>query len=229
MPNSGTRLNRRLVELGLAASRRKADELIVSGMVKVNNIATTELVTFVEPTDIVTVNGKSGQVRDDILLRFHKPVGYISSHTRQGSAPTIFQLLPRAFHQLKIVGRLDRESEGLMLLTSSGDFVQKYSHPRNHVDKEYVVQVDRTIDNQLLNLLKQPVKIDGKPAQFDDIKRIDQYNIKVLLSEGRNRQIRRMLAQNGLEVVRLQRTRIGQYQLDRLPVGHYEFAKLELP
>lgn len=219
-----TRLNKRLVELGLATSRRSADALIAAGLVKVNAIATTSLATRIKADDHITVAGKSGKIRPHLTIAFNKPTGYICSHVTQGDTPTIFALLPKNFASLKIVGRLDKDSEGLMLLTSDGALVNHYSHPSNHQTKEYLVTTKQSINEQTLGVLKKPMTLDDRAVNFQTIRRINAHTIKIVLGEGRNRQIRRMLAQNELEVVRLQRIRIGDYQLGRLALGKYEFV-----
>lgn len=220
-----TRLNKRLVELGLASSRRGADTLILAGLVRVNAEPITKLATQVLADDRITVAGKTGQTRAHITIAFNKPTGYICSHAVQGETPTIFALLPKSFAQLKIVGRLDKDSEGLMLLTSDGALVNHYTHPSHRETKEYIITTAQTVDDRIFTAIKKPMSLDGRVAKFQTVTRINAHTLKVVMGEGRNRQIRRMLAQNKLEVVRLQRIRIGEHQLGRLALGKYEFVR----
>jgi len=221
------RLNKRLVELGLAESRRKADELISAHVVTINGQPSAALGQLVTPDDSIKVRGKSGTQKSDITILFHKPTGYISSHSRQGNTPTIFELLPKNFAHLKIVGRLDKDSEGLLILSSSGSLVQMLSHPSGQKEKEYIVQIDKKIDSELLTVLKKPITIEGKSASFYKISRIDQNHLKIVLQEGRNRQIRRMLEVHNIGVIKLQRTRIDSYALGSIRPGKFEFIHIE--
>jgi pseudouridine synthase len=214
------RLNKQLVELGLSPSRRKADEAILGGKVMVNGKLATVGIS-VDSNDTITLDGKQGTTKNAIYVVFHKPAGYICSHAEQGSTKTIFTLLPKSFAGLKIAGRLDKESEGLVLLSSDGEFVHTITHPRAQKEKEYIVQTSQPLTTEQINTLRSGVRLHDGMSNFLSISKINPTTIRVVLSEGRNRQIRRTFEQLGLQVVRLQRVRIGNVKLNTLPVGKH--------
>ncbi len=214
------RLNKRLVELGLAVSRRKADEAIAAGEVRVNG-QLAGLGTPVSEDDTVQLRGKSGKPQKPIYVAFNKPVGYVCSHTAQGNSKTIFVLLPKTFAHLKIAGRLDEDSSGLVILSSDGNFIHSLSHPSSRKEKEYIVGLDRTLLSVDLKRLKTGIKIDGEIRTFQKISQLNPTTLRVILTEGRNRQIRRMFENLGYDVMHLQRIRVGNYQLGTLANGKH--------
>lgn len=215
------RLNKRLVELGLSESRRKADRAINDGIVSVNGQSAT-LGQEVGEADNILLRGKSGESKAPIYVAFNKPRGYVCSHAQQEVGQTIFTLLPKNFASLKIVGRLDSESEGLVILSSDGDFVQALSHPSSGKEKEYVVALDIPLTGESLKKLGAGVKIDGSTRKFKSLSKISPTTFRVILSEGRNRQIRRMFEGLGYNVIKLQRIRVGKLSLGTLPSGKHK-------
>ncbi len=201
-------------------SRREADEAIAQGRVRVNQ-AIAQLGAQVEPSDIVILDGKPITAHDDYsYMLFNKPVGYVCSRRAQGSAPTIYSLLPTEFHHLKTVGRLDKDSSGLILLTDDGDFAHRMTHPRFVKSKTYLVE----LDHDLAPLHQQMISDFGvdledgksrfivtKPENSSETGQRTVYT--VTMSEGRNRQIRRTFAVLGYTVTRLHRTHFGNYSL----------------
>ena len=214
------RLNKRLVELGLAVSRRKADEAIAAGEVRVNG-QLAGLGTPVSEDDTVQLRGKSGIAQKPIYVAFNKPVGYVCSHTAQGNSKTIFVLLPKTFAHLKIAGRLGEDSSGLVILSSDGNFIHSLSHPSSRKEKEYIVGLDRTLLSVDLKRLKAGIKIDGEIRTFQKISQLNPTTLRVILTEGRNRQIRRMFENLAYNVMHLQRIRVGNYQLGTLANGKH--------
>ena len=230
-PEPPIRLNKFLAAR-LGVSRREADDLIAAGEVKVNGHPAT-LGTRIDKNDKVCYNKKIiPHAAEYLYLAFNKPVGYVCSRRAQGSAPTLYALLPTKYQKLKTVGRLDKDSSGLILLTNDGDFAYQMTHPKFHKEKTYLVTLDRPlaplhqqeISDYGINLpdgvskflvVKDP-EYEGHPAK----------HLIVTLSEGRNRQIRRTFAALGYQVTKLHRIEFGKFELTDLKPGHYtEFTK----
>ena len=225
------RLNRFLAAAGLG-SRRHCDELIAAGRVTVNGQPCTNFSTQVEASDHVKVDHKLVRPAEPLTIVLHKPAGFVSTRRDPNARDTIYDLLPAKFGRLFNVGRLDAQTEGLLLLTSDGDLAQHLTHPRYKVEKEYEVTLDRRWDPQRGQKLLEGVFLDGKRARLAHLQAIGPTRLRVVLRQGLNRQIRRMFYEIGYEVDRLVRTRIGHLRLGELPRGHWrpltksELAKL---
>lgn len=222
------RLNRFLAAAGVG-SRRHCDELIAAGRVTINGRVCTDFSAQPAEGDHVKVGSKMvrAQQRLDILL--HKPAGYVSTRSDPNARDTIFDLLPPKLPRLFNIGRLDAQSEGLLVLTNDGDFAQRLMHPRYKVDKEYEVTLDRAWQPELAAKLLRGVMLDGQRARLERVHSIAQTKLRVILRQGINRQIRRMFYELGYEVNRLVRTRIGNLRLGDLPRGHWRpLTKAEL-
>lgn len=219
------RLNQHLVSLGLASSRRKADELIEQGKVAINGEVVTKLATRVEATDVVMVNGKTGQSKTNIYVGYNKPRGEVCSHQPQDDSPTIFSSLPKSFGSLKIAGRLDKDSRGLVILSSDGQFVNDLSHPSKEKMKTYMVKLRSPITSTQLDKLNDGVMLKEGLSQMV-ARRIKPKILRIEMSEGKNRQIRRTLEKIGAEVIDLERVAIGNLVL-HWPEGKFEFIKPE--
>lgn len=216
------RLNKFLAErLGL--SRREADEKIAAGEILVNG-KVAELGARIDESDKVCYNKKIVPFLVNYsYLAFNKPVGYVCSRRAQGMAPTLYDLLPEKYRCLKTVGRLDKDSSGLILLTNDGDFAFEMTHPKFYKEKTYEV----ILDKDLAPLHQQEiadfgVKLEDGISRFMVIrneKYDDRKHFVVILSEGRNRQIRRTFAALGYTVVGLHRIQFGKYQLSGLKPG----------
>lgn len=218
------RLNKALVQLGLAPSRRKADEMIISSKVRVNDQVTTKLATTVSiESDKITASGKTGKVNSvkPTVLILNKPTGYVCSHNPQGNDRSIFALLPKQFSNLKIAGRLDKDSEGLVLLTSDGDMANRLSHPRYEKMKLYEVVVDKPLQDAQIKQLTKGIKLHDGVSSFDKVALRKSRQLSVTIHEGRNRQIRRTLSALGFTVTKLKRVQLGNISLDKLPSGKY--------
>lgn len=205
-------------------SRREADQLIEQGRVLING-SPVALGQQVEESDTVTVDGKPVQQSASYTyLRLHKPVGYVCSRKRQGDSPTIYELLPEKYRALKAVGRLDKDSSGLLLLTDDGDFAHRMTHPSFHKTKRYEVALDtplQPLHQQMINDFG--VTLEDGPSQLNLEKMDDSArNWIVGMHEGRNRQIRRTFAALGYTVTHLHRTDFGTYTLDALKPGTYQ-------
>ena len=223
-----SRLNKFLSEkVGL--SRREADNLIADGKVLVNQQPAV-LGARISETDEIICDGKiiSTKKPEYIYLMLNKPVGYVSSRKAQGEVPTLYELLPEKYQKLKTVGRLDKNSSGLILLTNDGDFAFKHTHPKFYKLKTYLVELDQT----LAPLHQQEISDfgihleDGLSKLF--LTKLDDGRLKwqVEMSEGRNRQIRRTFAALGYKVVKLHRIEFGHYQLGDLKTGEFKLVEL---
>lgn len=223
-----SRLNKFLAEkVGL--SRREADNLIVDGKVLVNQQPAV-LGARISETDEIICDGKNISTKkpEYIYLMLNKPVGYVSSRKAQGEVPTLYELLPEKYQKLKTVGRLDKNSSGLILLTNDGDFAFKHTHPKFYKLKTYLVELDQT----LAPLHQQEISDfgihleDGLSKLF--LTKLDEDRLKwqVEMSEGRNRQIRRTFAALGYKVVKLHRIEFGHYQLGDLKTGEFKLVEL---
>jgi 23S rRNA pseudouridine2605 synthase len=228
------RLNRFLAAAGLG-SRRHCDELIATGRVTINGKVCTDFSAQPGERDHVKVEGKlvHSQRRLDIML--HKPAGFVSTRSDPNARDTIFDLLPPHLPRLFNVGRLDAQTEGLLLLTNDGNLAQRLTHPRYKIEKEYEVTLDRQWDPTLGPKLVHGIMLDGQRARLEKIFSVKPTRLRVVLRQGINRQIRRMFYEVGYEVKRLIRIRIGRLRLGDLPRGHWrplskgELKSLEAP
>ncbi|MGI8889524.1 MAG: pseudouridine synthase [Chthoniobacterales bacterium] len=222
------RLNRFLAAAGLG-SRRHCDELIAEGRVTINGQPCNNFATQVEPSDHVKVGNRLVRPAETLTIVLHKPAGFVSTRRDPNATDTIYDLLPEKFSRLFNVGRLDAQTEGLLLLTSDGDLAQHLTHPRYKVEKEYEVTVDRRWDPELTQKLLDGVFLDGKRARLARLQPTGPTRLRVVLQQGLNRQIRRMFYEVGYEVKRLVRTRIGPLTLGEIPRGHWRpLTKSEL-
>ena len=212
------RLNRYLALCGLG-SRRACEEIILGGGVRVNGRAVRELATMVQPGDTVVARGRVVRPAESRFLLMHKPSGALSSRASQGGKPTIYDLLPRDAGNLPHVGRLDADSEGLLLLTNDGALAQALTHPSRHVEKEYDVVLDRTFDAKFVPKLLKGIYLEEGRAKAAHVHIEGANKLRLVLTQGINRQIRRMFAALGYKVKRLTRTRLGPLRLGRLPRG----------
>jgi pseudouridine synthase len=215
------RLNK-LIAQNLDISRRKADDLISSGEVLVNQ-KTGMLGLDIKPTDIVEVYGqtlKHNKIHDYYI--FYKPKGYICSHEKQGNSPTIFDLIGMEY--LKFGGRLDKESEGLMLLSTDGDWLNSIFHSRNKVEKKYIVKVKTPLDKS--KKFKRNINHNGDILRIKNLKIINKYTFEVTLNSGKNHEIRRIFRFNGLDIIELKRIKVGKYKLNNIEKG--KLVKIEI-
>lgn len=260
-PESTFRLNKFLASrLGL--SRREADEAILAGKVLVDG-KPAQLGARIDKSSKVCYNSKIVPFEADFLyLAFNKPVGYVCSRRAQGSAPTLYDLLPKEYQKLKTVGRLDKDSSGLILLTNDGDFAFQMTHPKFRKTKVYEVELDRPLAPLHQQMISDyGVMLEDGPSRFTVVKsegvtpaegdqkrsfsddgggrqvagpplaaskearESEASSYLVMLSEGRNRQIRRTFAALGYKVVKLHRTEFGKYQLSGLKPGECVIIK----
>lgn len=215
------RLQKVIASTGLM-SRRNAEEAIQAGRVKVNGILTTELGTKADPSlDLITVDDRPIQKKDGHrTFLFYKPRGVMTTKKDPEGRPTImdyFQDVPA----VNPAGRLDYESEGLLILTTDGDLLLKLTHPRYQVKKVYEVTTDRRLTREHIEKLCTEVQLSDGPGKFDSCEKLKERDTyRITISEGRNRFIRRMIAAcDDNQVVRLLRTHMGPYELGALGFG----------
>lgn len=204
------------------ASRRAAEQIILSGRVSVNGDTVRLLGTKIDPVhDKVFVDGKPVRARKKIYLALHKPVGCVCSRKDESGRRTVYDLLPREWENVQTVGRLDFDSEGLIFLTNDGEFALRLTHPRYGVHKKYLATVEGTLEQQMLNKLVRGVFHDGERLKAETARQVSRNVVELDLSEGKNREVRRLFESQGLAVKRLQRTQIGKIKLGELKPGRW--------
>jgi 23S rRNA pseudouridine2605 synthase len=216
------RLNRFLALAGVS-SRRGAEEYIRHGRVTVNGQLSTNLATKVEPSDQVKVDGHLVRTQEFVYLLLNKPADFLTTRSDERSRKTIYDLLPGDLPNLAHVGRLDKESEGLLLLTNDGDLAFRITHPKFKLEKEYLVTLDREIEAVDSAKTKKGVYLSEGRARFDAITKVNPRQVRVVLTQGIKRQVRRVFAVLGYKVRRLQRVRIGPITDLNLRTGEVRF------
>lgn len=215
------RLNKYIAACGIC-SRREADRLIENGRVCVNG-QTAVSGTQVSDADFVEVNGKLVKpVSEKVVLAYYKPVGVTCTEKDKYAAKTIVEAVNYPV-RLTYAGRLDKESEGLMIMTNDGELIQRMMKGANCHEKEYVVKVDKEITDSFLDKMSKGVYLKelDETTRPCSLERIGKYTFKIVLTQGLNRQIRRMCAYFGYEVHRLVRIRIMNVELKELKTGEY--------
>lgn len=225
---SGIRLNKYIASSGLC-SRRDADELIAQGKVSINGKKVTELGYLVQPNDKVFVDKKLIRPVKHEYYRFYKPAGYITTSDDEKGRKTIYDLLPETMFHLKPVGRLDKDSTGLLILTNDGDLINELTHPSVKVPKVYLVSVDGKVHPHQLEQLANGVEIEKGKMAYADITVLEIDNkhttMQITLYQGLNRQIRKMFEYIGFEVKSLKRIQHANINLDGLKRGEFKPIK----
>lgn len=225
---SGIRLNKYIASSGLC-SRRDADELIAQGKVSINGKKVTELGFLVQPNDKVFVDKKLIRPVKHEYYRFYKPAGYITTSDDEKGRKTIYDLLPETMFHLKPVGRLDKDSTGLLILTNDGDLINELTHPSVKVPKVYLVSVDGKVHPHQLEQLANGVEIEKGKMAYADITVLEIDNkhttMQITLYQGLNRQIRKMFEYIGFEVKSLKRIQHANINLDGLKRGEFKPIK----
>lgn len=224
--SQGTRLNKYLSEVGYC-SRRQADKLIEAGRVTINDLK-PEMGVKVQPTDIIKVDGKliKSRKQDFVYLAFNKPVGIVCTTDTRVERDNIIDFI--GYHKrIFPIGRLDKPSEGLILLTDDGDIVNKILRASNNHEKEYVVTVDKPISQTFIKRMSGGIYLEelGQRTKKCKVKKIDTYTFSIILTQGLNRQIRRMCDYLNYDVQTLKRIRIMNIHLD-MPIGEYRELSL---
>jgi len=226
------RIQKYLSQCGVC-SRRDAEEKILDGLVTVNGQLAQIGQDIDENNDVVFVNGKkvTGLVQDNVVLAFNKPKGYLCSNDDPFHAQTVFDLLPMPYNKMKLFccGRLDMNSQGLLILTNDGDLSNRITHPSSGVMKKYNVLLNRTLDTKLIKILERGVVCEGEklkaskviPMSMGEPTLEPTARCEVWLHQGRKREIRRMFETVGYFVKELKRFQIGSYVMKKIPEGGY--------
>lgn len=222
-----TRINKYLSEVGFC-SRREADKMLEQGRITVNGTI-PEMGTKVSEEDEILVDGISIRKKEEehVYIALNKPVGIVCTTDTKRERNNIVEFIN---HPKRIfpIGRLDKPSEGLILLTSDGDIVNKILRARNNHEKEYIVRVDKPITPQFLHKMRNGIPILGTVTNKCEVEQIDTLSFRIILTQGLNRQIRRMCEYLGYEVKKLKRIRIMNIKLD-LPIGKWrDLTKSEM-
>ncbi len=221
------RLQKYMADCGVA-SRRKAEEMIAAGRVRVNGQIAAVGDKINPKRDSVTVNGKKlTKDKNYVYIMLNKPRGFVTTMSDEMDRKCVAQLVVDVGKRVYPVGRLDRDSEGLLLFTNDGEFANAMTHPSRHIAKVYRVSVKPAITEEQINVLTSSLMIDGRKTMPADVrvlnKEEDRSSLEITLFEGRNRQIRRLCEEAGLETVRLKRMSMGQLKLGGLKVGEYRY------
>ena len=201
--------------------------MVLAGRVGVNGTLVTELGTKIDPTrDSVEVDGAPVQLTEARWIRFHKPVGVLCTAKDTHGRRTIYDVLPKEHRGLRYVGRLDVETEGLLLLTNDGDLANRLQHPRYRVEREYEVSVKGAPSAKEVARLRAGVELDdglARPVRVEFAAPVeDRGNLTIVMTEGRKREVRRLMYAVGYPVVTLKRVRFGPVKLGTLPSGKWE-------
>lgn len=223
------RLQKYMAKCGVA-SRRKCEELILQGKVKVNGVAIDTLGTKVDPSsDKVEVNNKLIKLEENkVYIMLNKPEGYVTTNSDEKGRKTILDIV-KVNERIYPIGRLDFDSSGLLLLTNDGDVYNKIIHPRVNIDKKYVALVKGIFTQDEMKKFREGVNIGDYVTSDAEIKILDRYSnsckVEIIIHEGKNRQIRRMCSALGHEVVSLKRVSVGEVKLGSLQKGDWRYLE----
>lgn len=222
------RLNKFIASSGLC-SRRKADELIEQGVVKVNGVVIRELGFIVTTKDKILVNGQPLKKKNLTYIKYYKPAGYITTMSDEKGRKTIYDILPPEIKELKPVGRLDKDSTGLLIMTNDGDFINKMTHPSIKIPKIYRVTAEGKMNQQHLIQMAKGIEIEPQKIAYADSQIIDYEGkntvLQIVLYQGMNRQIRKMLDSLGHPVISLKRISHGTINIQGLKKGQFKYLK----
>lgn len=218
--SDGTRLNKYLASCGVG-SRRTCDALVQEGHVEINGQPCMNPAHRVEPGDFVRVDGKRAVAKDNNVIMMHKPRGLVCTKRDELGRNTIYELLPGNMQHLHHVGRLDRESEGLLVMTNDGTLSQSLIHPSKNVEKEYIVTANQTVSDDHLDLFLTGLYTEDGKLKATEVERLSPRRIRIVLITGHKRQIRMMFKTVGYTVQRLVRIRIGSFELNDIPPGKW--------
>jgi len=225
------RLNKWLGQTGVC-SRREAEALIAAGMVTIDGESVTDPGRKIEPGQTLTLNDRGeAALASGVTILIHKPLGYVSGQPEPDKIPAVRLLTaenligegtpPAEDASLPPIGRLDEDSRGLLMLSSDGVVAKSVIGPQSRLDKEYLVRIEGDVTERKLALLRRGLMLDGRILKYARVSRMEQNRLRFILTEGRNRQIRRMCEMVDLEVTDLLRIRVGPVHLNNLPEGRW--------
>lgn len=221
MDNSKKRLSKTLAAAGIAA-RRACETLIFDGRVKVNGTVTLLPQTLVGPDDKITVDGSLvQQAEPKVYYILNKPAGYICSAKGGKNTKLVLDLFQEVDYRLFTVGRLDKETSGLILVTNDGHFANSVIHPSSNINKEYVAKTDHEITAEHLIAISNGTLVEGTFVKPVSVSKVRRGTLKIVIAEGKKREVRRLLEAVGLSVKELARIRIGGLSLGTLPIGSW--------
>ena len=216
----GIRLNKYLASAGIG-SRRACDTMVQQGEVVINGETCLSPGYRVQPDDFIKVNGRRIEPLEIQSIVLHKPAGLVCTRSDENNRATIYELLPPRLHHLAHVGRLDLDSEGLLILSNDGELTQALTHPSHKIEKLYQVTTENAFENSILNQLEKGVFTEVGKARAVSVKRISSRRLEMVLNTGLKRQIRYMIQAVGHRVKRLVRLKIGELTLDTLKPGKW--------
>lgn len=216
------RLSKVLASAGVA-SRRACEELIFSGKVSVNGRVVRVPQTLVSlQDDAILVDGKSiTNAEEKVYYLLNKPIGYTCSNARVGLEKIVLDLFQPLKHRLFTVGRLDRDTSGLLIVTNDGHFAQKVIHPSSDISKEYLVKTEQEVSHEHLLSISEGANVEGKWVKPVRVAKVRKGTLKVTVMEGRKREVRILVEKSQLTILELKRIRIGGLQLGTIPLGSY--------
>ena len=231
------RINKWLGQSGVC-SRREAEGLIAEGLVSIDGEVVTDAGRKIEPGQTLTLNDTAeAALAAGVTILIHKPIGYVSGQPEPDKIPAVRLLteanrigegaVPAEDASLPPIGRLDEDSRGLLLMSSDGVVAKAVIGPQSNLDKEYLVRVAGDVTEKKLALLRRGLMLDGRVLKYAKVSRMEQNRLRFILTEGRNRQIRRMCEMVDLEVTDLLRIRVGPIRLDNLPEGKWRVITAE--
>ena len=216
------RINKYIAACGVC-SRRKAEEYILSGRVRINDMVVSILSADDKENDEVFLDEKKIELESKyVYLMLNKPRGYVTTNNEQFGRKCTLDLIKENVRVYPI-GRLDMDTEGLLLFTNDGEFANMLTHPKNKIEKTYIVTTNTFVTNENVETLKKGVDIGGYVTKEAKVKKIGEKKIKIIISEGKNRQVRKMCSAVGLEVVNLKRVQISSLKLGNLACGKYRY------
>ena len=231
------RINKWLGQTGVC-SRREAEGLIAAGMVSIDGETVTDAGRKIEPGQTLTLNDRGeAALASGVTILMHKPLGYVSGQPEPDKVPAVRLLteanrvgdgaVPAEDASLPPIGRLDEDSRGLLMLSSDGVVAKAVIGPQSRLDKEYLVRIEGDVTEKKLALLRRGLMLDGRILKYAKVSRMEQNRLRFILTEGRNRQIRRMCEMVDLEVIDLLRIRVGPIHLNNLPEGKWRMITAE--
>lgn len=231
------RINKWLGQTGVC-SRREAEALIAAGMVTIDGESVTDAGRKIEPGQTLTLNDRGqAALASGVTILMHKPLGYVSGQPEPDKIPAVRLLTaenlvgegtpPAEDASLPPIGRLDEDSRGLLMLSSDGVVAKAVIGPQSRLDKEYLVRIEGDVTEKKLALLRRGLMLDGRILKYAKVSRMEQNRLRFVLTEGRNRQIRRMCEMVDLEVIDLLRIRVGPIHLNNLPEGKWRMITAE--
>lgn len=221
MKNEKKRLSKYLAAAGVA-SRRACEELIFAGKVKVNGTVVEVPQTLVGDRDKILVNGKPiGKAEGKVYYILNKPAGYICTNRRSPTSKIVLDLFEGVGERLFTVGRLDKETEGLLLVTNDGHFANHVIHPSHNIHKEYLAKTDHDLTHEHLQAISSGTLVEGTFVKPIRVTKVRKGTVKIVVAEGKKREVRLLLEAAGLQINHLSRIRIGGLILGQLPLGSW--------